>query len=243
MIKNFLNGIIWLSLITIIGCSKNEGPGGDSSIKGKVILREYDKNFKILIREIPAAEEDVYIVYGNSNNLVGDKIVTSYDGSFKFDYLQAGNYKIYVYSEDSTGLLGNKAPIIKEVKIGDDETVDIDTLYKCKAIDPDKGMATITGRIYLVNWLNNFSVIKDTSLAQDLEVFLVYEDHIGYDFRNRTGLDGRYAFYNLLKGNYTFYVYSDNIYGFTQKDTIVEKITIDTNNQIINIPDIYVNKK
>jgi phage-related tail fiber protein len=86
---------------SLLSCKKEPGEGGFASIEGKVLLKDYDATYTILQAEYYAAGETVYIIYGSGNE-IGNTVKTSYDGSFKFNYLNKGNYKIYVLGEDPT---------------------------------------------------------------------------------------------------------------------------------------------
>lgn len=66
---------------------------------------------------IVGCDEDVFIVYGNHEYGFDDKVKTSYDGSFRFDYLNDGNYKIFVYDDNSDGKKG----LVYDVKVDGDE--------------------------------------------------------------------------------------------------------------------------
>lgn len=79
---------------------KEADKGGSSSIKGKVFLRDYDIAFTTLQSQYYKADEDVFIIYGN-DTIQDDDTKTSYDGSFRFNGLRKGNYKLYVMSKDS----------------------------------------------------------------------------------------------------------------------------------------------
>lgn len=101
----------------LISCEKDEGKGGTSSISGKVLLRQYNSNFTILLEQYYASDEDVFIVYGN-DVVYGDKTSTNYDGTFRFDYLREGNYTIFAYSEDSANFpTRHEIPVIRQVNI------------------------------------------------------------------------------------------------------------------------------
>ena len=103
------------SLITIhfLGCKKKPGEGGFASIEGKVYVLKYDKAFTQRITEHYLTGENVYIVYGNDTE-IGNSVKTSYDGSFKFNFLRKGKYKIFVNGVDSTQK-GKSTP--KEVQV------------------------------------------------------------------------------------------------------------------------------
>lgn len=97
------NRIIVFVLISLsfFSCKKQPGEGGFASIEGKVFLKNYDASYTILNEEHYAPGETVYIIYGDGTE-IGNTVKTSYDGSFKFNYLRKGKYKVYVLGEDPT---------------------------------------------------------------------------------------------------------------------------------------------
>jgi len=90
-----------LICLSFFSCKKQPGEGGFASIEGKVFLKNYDASYTILNEEHYAPGETVYIIYGDGTE-IGNTVKTSYDGSFKFNYLRKGKYKIYVLGEDPT---------------------------------------------------------------------------------------------------------------------------------------------
>jgi hypothetical protein len=113
--------------IVISSCSKYEGEGGSSTIKG-VVREQRFNSLGNLISEYPIADQDVFIIYGNESTFYDDDIKTSYDGSFEFRYLKKGNYTVFVYEDCSTCPSG-----VKEVKIpveitNNNQIVDLDTI-------------------------------------------------------------------------------------------------------------------
>jgi hypothetical protein len=100
--KKLLLIIISLVVAVLISsCSKEPGVGGNASIHGKVYAKYYNKLFTVYFGEGYAADKEVYIIYGDDLDY-GDKVNTSYDGSFEFKYLRKGKYKVVTYSKDST---------------------------------------------------------------------------------------------------------------------------------------------
>jgi hypothetical protein len=100
-------------------CEKEEGEGGTSSIKGKVWVRDYNSSFTYLIDTFYAGDVDVFIIYGD-DDVYSDKFATNYDGTYRFDYLREGSYKVFAYSKDSANFPSAKEiAVIKEVKITD----------------------------------------------------------------------------------------------------------------------------
>ncbi|MFN3940794.1 MAG: hypothetical protein ACK4IY_09400 [Chitinophagales bacterium] len=94
--------MIYLSMITIAflsftGCSLGPGEGGTASITGKVKIMEYNSS-GILVNEYYAPDERVYIIYGDGT-IQNDEVRTSYEGSYRFNFLRKGDYRIYAYSD------------------------------------------------------------------------------------------------------------------------------------------------
>lgn len=134
--KNIIAVFIILSLSA---CKKDEGKGGNSTIKGKVIVQEYtDVTFTDIYAEHPGLDEDVYIIYGGETG-VGDNTKTAPDGSFEFKYLRKGTYKVFIYSKDKVNATPFYVPdtaIINTVEITDKkQTVDAGILIMSKVIN------------------------------------------------------------------------------------------------------------
>jgi hypothetical protein len=94
---------VLLAGIMFYGCKPSEGPGGTSTIKGKVLLNDYSSDWLTYRETTPKADEKVHIIYGEGKTTPDDDVDTGPDGSYEFKYLQKGTYQIYVYSKDSTG--------------------------------------------------------------------------------------------------------------------------------------------
>ena len=94
-----------MSLATVFlnGCKKDAGEGGTSTIRGKVLVYDFDASFQTVVDTYPAVDEDVYIIYGDDHSTYDENYKTSFDGSFEFKFLQKGKYKLFAYSKDSTG--------------------------------------------------------------------------------------------------------------------------------------------
>lgn len=231
---------IGLILFLLIACEKPEGLGGNSSIKGKVIVESYDRDMRVQQATYPATDENVFIFYGNQS-VVTDDIETGSDGSFEFNFLTKGDYRLVVYSEADS--IPDDIPVEKKVSITkNNATVDAGQLIIHDLLDFDDGSAKISGRVRQVNWRNDFVEINDTTDAQNEDVFLVYENDDFVTERIRTREDGRFAFPNLIKGNYKLYVLSEDIYGWTEDVPKIREITIDQVHQEIDIGTLYIDQ-
>jgi len=107
----------FLSCLTILlaGCTKPEGEGGTSTIQGKVYAFDYN-SAGVLIDGYYLPDEDVYIIYGDGDYYYDDDYTTSFDGSFRFQYLTKGTYTVFVYSDCETCPSGVE-PISRTVEI------------------------------------------------------------------------------------------------------------------------------
>ena len=106
--------LLTLMLNLLLACQKEAGEGGTSTIKGKVITYELN-HFDVpgsnqsvdTLGYYSQADEEVYIIYGDEDNLYDDSYETSFDGSFRFENLRKGKYTVFMYSEcesDTNGL-------------------------------------------------------------------------------------------------------------------------------------------
>jgi hypothetical protein len=116
--KKIIIEIILLSgsFIFLSSCEKEAGEGGSSSIYGKVYVKDYNSTFTILQEEYYATEQDVYIIYGDDKSY-GDKVKTSYNGTYEFRYLRPGTYHIYAFSKDSTLQTTADIGVVKDVTV------------------------------------------------------------------------------------------------------------------------------
>jgi hypothetical protein len=103
-----------LVLVTMAGissCAKEEGKGGLATIRGKV--KAYDMNLLgDVVDSAYLPNIRVFISYG-SHTWVDDDTRTSYTGDFAFEWLQKGNYTIWVVSECKGCPLDNKADTLR----------------------------------------------------------------------------------------------------------------------------------
>jgi hypothetical protein len=115
--------------IAFFSCTKEAGDGGNSTIYGKIIAHNYNADFTQLRGIYPAADEDVYLIYG-SDRSYSQRVRSNYDGVYEFKYLRKGDYTIYVYSKDSTLTLASEIyAVIQEVKIDENhQTVQADDM-------------------------------------------------------------------------------------------------------------------
>ena len=117
---------IFILFMVFSSCRKVEGPGGSVTIKGVVIERNH---VGTSIFEYPAADQDVYIIYGSQNSFYDDDVSTSYDGSFEFRYLQKGDYQIFAYQDNPSVASGTDEVLVQVNASENNQVIILDTIY------------------------------------------------------------------------------------------------------------------
>ena len=124
---------LFISILTLFislhfsSCKKVEGKGGSSVITGKIRAEVYDAAGNLLA-EYDIAKEEVYIIYGGESTIYNDRVRTSYDGSFQFEFLEKGNYQIFVYSKDITVPSGKTVVLVDANITKNKSTIDLGTI-------------------------------------------------------------------------------------------------------------------
>lgn len=129
MNKSFIVLLVILFGAAASSCSKEEGEGGNSTIYGKIVAHNYNAEFTNLRGIYPAADEDVFIIYGDDRSF-SQRARSNYEGIYEFKYLRPGNYTIYAYSKDSTLTMASEMyAVIRKVKIDDKrQTVQVEEM-------------------------------------------------------------------------------------------------------------------
>lgn len=104
-------GLLFIIVLGLHSCKKEEGTGGLATIRGKVFT--YDVN--IVGDKVDSgylADLKVFISYGD-HTWVDDDTRTSYTGDFAFEWLQKGDYTIWVVNDCDGCPLDNKADTLR----------------------------------------------------------------------------------------------------------------------------------
>ena len=238
--------VTFVVILVATACSQDEGVGGNSHIRGKLMVNYYNDDFSQLLSSepLPAQDEDLFLIFGE-DSVVGEKTSTSYTGDFEFEYLWPGNYKLFYYSEDTLPSLSNKidTKIVREITLAKNETKILNDLVIYKSLEWNEGTSTISGTVYLINYKNSGEDVKYIVPAQEQEIYITYGNHKFYDERIRTSSDGTFVFKNLIKGSYRIFMYSEDITEKTAYNVVEKTIEITEDNQDINIEDIFYVEK
>lgn len=117
--------------VSCASCVQTPGEGGRASIVGHVVEEErlVLENPASVQGVYPATDQEVFLIYGDN---VGpdDNVETNYEGNFVFPWLRPGDYTVYVYSEDTSGVTPTRdVAVVQHVTISStNETVTLDTL-------------------------------------------------------------------------------------------------------------------
>lgn len=123
----FLSALVCL----LVSCTQSPGDGGRASIVGHV-----QEEARVLLSDpntaypgYPATDRNVFLIYGDN---VGpdDQVETNHEGDFVFPWLRPGDYTVYVYSEDTSGVNPPRdMAVVQHLTIESaTETVTLDTL-------------------------------------------------------------------------------------------------------------------
>ena len=223
-------GTLLLGAMMLFSCRKTEGKGGKLSVSGTVVARYYDDNYKTYTGTELAADEDVYIIYGDQVGY-GDKTKTDYQGRFEFKYLRSGNYKVYVYSKDTTqSTPSGEFAVVKDVSLSGDVDLGQITIAKKDERKLNDGPYTIGGTVYVKSCNSNYNVCTEAFGTPDVDVYVSKLGQVAYIDKVVTGDQGLYEFTDLPSGSYVVYVFSENPQSasdasiskyMTLKDTVV----------------------
>lgn len=245
---HFCMKILVVSLLLVLlplSCQKDEGLGGTGSISGTITEQFYNDDYSLLIYEKPAVDEDVFIVFGSSEEL-GNRVRTNNQGQFRFKYLYPGNYQVYFISGDSTSVLNMDVEKLYELELDRGEDHELGRLEKLSTLDFDEGTAMIKGVVKVIDYVDLSSypnlVIEKTYYATEQEVYLTYNKHTFYDERIRTQTGGYFEFGRLIPGDYTVFLYSDDVTGESDKVTIEFEVSIDNLDQVVDLGEIVIEK-
>lgn len=226
-------------LSILSSCKKKEGEGGKYSIRGTVSAKYYDQNLSVYTSEQAAADEDVYIIYGDELGY-GDKTSTDYRGRFEFRYLRSGKYTVYLYADDTSQQSPSaKKSLVKELSISGDTDLGTIHITKQDKRKLDEGPYSISGTIKVKFCNAGYTYCTGPFGTPNVDVFISQLGEVQHFDRIRTSEGGFYKFMQLPAGSYVVSVTSQNplsaIYD-TEPPIVIKKDTvIISKNNIENI--------
>jgi len=248
--KVFFGSIIF-SILLITSCSKHEGPGGTSSIKGTITGRNFE----------PAENEITEIIVSPGSELEhGDYFIIN---------APIGGILFYVWYDNPTWItdgdpgLSGRTGIPVEFNYSDSNTdiatntADSIVLYAGWDFDVavQNDIITLTNKTTgNVADANNMTTVFEINIANQGEdeilgsafpavnekVYVVYGNATNYGDEVQTGGDGDFSFTYLKKGNYSIYVVSQDTLSpsATIKNSV--SVTVDKNKSEVSGVDLEV---
>lgn len=234
IVKKIILSIIALVAIVTSSCVKEEGEGGTSIVQGKIYkVLHPNNNFTLKADTFPAAKEDVYIIYGN-DAVYGDKMETSYDGTFQFRYLTKGSYRVYAFSTLPNDV---KEAVIDTVTVASGKTAHTSDIYIHEGKSYNKSY--IKGQVNVMYYDKGVWYPQAVYPAYDQRVYICRAGE-DYQFDEvRTGPNGVFYFQNLDPGTYNIFVYSEEI----KTEVLTKKtqtITVDAVGTIVTMGTAFV---
>ena len=80
---------------------------GSSTIKGKIFQEEWNSTMDFNFSSYYVPDQDVFIISANGASTYFDDTKTIYNGEYEFPQLPQGDYRIFSYSDDTTGVAAN----------------------------------------------------------------------------------------------------------------------------------------
>ena len=212
-------------------CNKDEGLGGSSSLEGYIYnVIHYDDNLSFRTETIPAAKEDVYLIFGeNKDDYFGKDTEADNNGLFRFNYLRKGTYIIFAYSEFANK---KKEAVFQEVKVGNGVSkAEPIYIHTGKAY----GTAIVMGKVYTTCHHNG--AYRDKGPGTGMRAYIKYPGEFTY-FDNARVVDGVFFFQGLFPGTYEIAVETEDI--VTEAVSFITKIiTITETGKIYEIPEVF----
>ncbi len=235
--------LLLIFVVAFMSCSKHEGEGGTSTIKGTVIVTLVSDDFQRVYAIFPEEEAEVYIVYGD-DEFYGDNIETQYDGTFQFQYLRKGKYQVFAYSDDETGQsISGKKPVFKNVEITKNgQNLIVTPIEIYNQVSNYEGSSTITGKLFALDYNAEMTILKDSFYVKDEYVYIAREGDGYYFERIKTYYDGSFTFPALPQGKYEIYAYGRDFTGHDPQDLVPYIVydSITANKQTVDVGRIRI---
>lgn len=225
--------------LVALGCKKDPGKGGKATLYGQVEAKYYCDDNGSLLEVSGAAEQRVYLTYGNNTHFDDDTRANE-EGLFSFNYLNPGQYTLTTFSECKSCPSGSIA-IKQNIEIGKkDKNIEVSKFsidnYSGRAcpIDSLKGTASISGMlqaIYIDE--NNYDTIKVEPLPNE-RIFIAKGSELTQFDDVRSSADGTFRFLELPVGDFQLYAYSECIVCNAGIEAKVIKVSISSATDKLN---------
>lgn len=114
------------------------------------------------------------------------------------------------------------------------------SMLSCQKEAGEGGNSSIHGKITVMEYSNGWFLGSYDGAEE--RVYIIYGDNNIYNDDMRTHFDGSYQFDYLYPGTYTIYTYSDCESCISGKTMVSETIEITDKGQIVEVPEIVIEK-
>lgn len=232
-------------LMAFQGCKKEAGPGGNANLNGNIYKNLYCSETGLITKTEGAVGSRVYITYGDGSQFDNSER-SGVGGSYKFRFLNPGNYTITVISECDT-CIGGESVVKEKVEIGkNDEDVNVTPIYiddfsngYCEGAG-EGGSSTVTGTLEAIFVDENNLDTLSTQPLLDERVYLIYGEDNTHDDDVRSSADGTFQFKELRKGTYRLYAYSECLFCANGIEPTYLNFEILEDQSIVELPSLKV---
>ncbi len=117
----------------------------------------------------------------------------------------------------------------------------ITVISSCKKDEGFGGNSTITGKLKVQSYNNDFTILKEERYLANTYVYLIFgKNSASYGTRVKTNYDGSFEFQYLNKGDYTVYAYSDDTTMKNSAPIAVTKEAIISKREAYDIGEIVI---
>lgn len=109
-------------------------------------------------------------------------------------------------------------------------------IVSCEKGPGEGGTSSIQGYVHVADFQNGTDYP-----GADYDVFLIYGDDVSFSERSRTAYNGKFEFKYLREGDYTVYVYSDDL-SPSETRAVIDRVTITGKKQTVVTDTLYVDK-
>lgn len=113
------------------------------------------------------------------------------------------------------------------------------SLYSCKKGPGEGGRASITGKVYTVNYNSTMTVPVDSGYLGGQKVNIIYGDETAVGKSEDTNNEGAYEFSYLRKGKYKVYLYTKTAQNMLDS-AVVQEGEITEKKQVLELPDFRI---
>lgn len=113
-------------------------------------------------------------------------------------------------------------------------------LSGCSKEPGEGGLASIQGKVYVLEYNGNCSELRNEYYGIDEEVYIIAGDDPSYFERVRTGPDGTFWFPYLRKGRYEVYAISEDCEAPGLETTVSIRVEIEERKQQVTTQNLVV---